>query len=110
MREFSIWNGQMVKFLRQLIRRLSDTVGCWDKFRQKEICYFLDDGERSAASQILKPSVDAVDKIFWELKETLRKLRALEKELCQDSPQGVGLSFPSIFMCIVGIHLGEKKV
>jgi hypothetical protein len=78
-----------VKFLRQLTRRLSDTVGGWDKFQRKEIWYFLD----STASASLKPSVDATDTTFSELKEILRKLQAFEKELCEDNPQGVRLLF-----------------
>jgi hypothetical protein len=88
-RGFSIWNAQMVTLLRRLIRRLSDTVGAWDKFRRKEIWYFLD----STASAYLEPSVDAVDTTFSELKDILRMLQALERELCQDNPQGVRLLF-----------------
>ena len=83
----------MVKLLRQLIRRLSDTVGGWDKFQRKEIGYFLYDEKPSTALPSLKPSVDAVDTAFLELKEILRKLQALEKELCEDNPQGVSLLF-----------------
>ena len=82
----------MVKLLRQLIGRLSDTVESWDKFRRKDIWYFLD-GNRSTTSVSLKPSVDAVDMMFSELKEILRKLQALEKELSKDNPQVVSLLF-----------------
>jgi hypothetical protein len=79
----------MVKLLRQLINCLSDTVGAWEKFQRKEIWYFIDDVDSPATSPTLKPSVNAVDDAFLDLKELLEKLRHLEKELCQDNPQGV---------------------
>ena len=86
----------MVKLLRQLISGLSDTVGAWDEFRQKEIGYFLCvDGEPPTTSSPLKPSVAAVDKAFSELKVLLRKLQDLRKEMCEDNPQGVRhISYP----------------
>ena len=86
----------MVMLLRQLINRLSDTVGAWVKFQRKEIGYFLYDGESSTAASCLKSSLDAVDNAFWDLKDLLRKLRDLERELCQDNPQGVSLSLTPI--------------
>lgn len=94
LRDFSIWSTHMVRLLRQLIGGLSDTVGAWDEFQRKEIGYFLYDGESPTASSSLKSSVAAVDKAFSALKVLLRKLRDLEKELCEDNPQGVShLSF-----------------
>jgi len=81
----------MVRLIRQLISGLSDTVGAWDEFERKEIGYFLYDGESPSTSSppSLKSSVAAVDKAFSALKVLLRKLRDLEKELCEDNPQGV---------------------
>jgi hypothetical protein len=85
----------MVRLLRQLISGLSDTVGTWGEFRRKEIEYFLCDGESPTVSSSLKSSVAAVNKAFSDLKVHLRKLRDLEKELCEDNPQGLNayLSF-----------------
>jgi len=84
-----------VKLLRQLISRLSDTVGTWDEFQRKEIEYFLYDGESEASSSSLKPSVGAIEKVFSDLKVLRRKLQDFKKELCEDNPQGVShLSFP----------------
>lgn len=79
----------MVELLRQLIGSLSETVVAWDQFQQKEIGYFLYDGESPTASPSLKSSVAAVDKAFSNLKVHLRQLQNLEKELCQNIPQGV---------------------
>ena len=81
----------MVKLLRQLISCLSEAVGAWEKFQRKDIEYFLYDGNSLKAASYLKPSLNAVDKVFWDLKGLLRKLRELERELCQDNPQGVSL-------------------
>ena len=79
----------MVRLLRQLISSLADIVGAWDKFQRKDLGYFIYDGETSSASSSLKFSVNAVDKAFWDLKDDLRKLHDLERELCKDNPQGV---------------------
>jgi hypothetical protein len=78
----------MVELLRLLRNRLSDTVAAWDEFRRGEIGYF-NDGESTAVLSPLKDSIGAVNKAFSDLKEVLRKLRDLERELCEDSPQGV---------------------
>ena len=90
-RDFSIWSSNMVRLLRQLISGLSDTVGAWGEFQRKEIGYFLIDGESPSAPSppSLRSSVAAVDKAFSFLKVLLRKLRDLEKQLCEDNPQGV---------------------
>jgi hypothetical protein len=77
----------MVALLRRLRNRLSDTVAAWDEFRGGEIGYF-NDGEYTPVSSPLKNSMGNVNKAFSDLKEILRKLRDLERELCEDSPQG----------------------
>jgi len=87
----------MVRLLRQLTGRLSDTVVAWDEFQRKEIGYFLYDGESPTASSSLKTSAAAIDKTFSDLKALLRKLQCLQKELCEDNPQGVShLSCPNL--------------
>jgi len=87
----------MVRLLRQLTGRLSDTVVAWDEFQRKEIGYFLYDGESPTASSSLKTSAAAIDKTFSDLKALLRKLQCLQKELCEDNPQGVShLSCPNM--------------
>jgi hypothetical protein len=91
--KFGIWNQQMVRLLRQLTRRLSDTVGAWEAFRRNDIDYFEYDGEPPASSFI--PSRNAVKKSFLELNAILHKLQSLRKELCEDNPQGVSRLFPS---------------
>jgi len=78
----------MVALLRLLRNRLSDTVAAWDEFRGGEIGYF-NDGESTAVVSPLENSMGAVNKAFSDLKEIFRKLRDLERELCEDSPQGV---------------------
>jgi hypothetical protein len=105
--DFSTWNREMVKLLRQLISGLSDTVGAWDEFQRKEIGYFLYDGDSPTTSSSLKPSVAAVDKAFSELSGLLRKLQDLRNELYEDNPQGVcHLSYPNLKAnCI---HLLER--
>ncbi|PMD47172.1 hypothetical protein L207DRAFT_627873 [Hyaloscypha variabilis F] len=87
-RNYSDWCTQMVALLRRLRNRLSDTVAAWDEFRGGEIGYF-NDGESTAVFSPLKNSMGDVNKAFSDLKEILRKLRDLERELCEDSPQGV---------------------
>jgi hypothetical protein len=87
----------MVKLLRQLIRRLSETISAWDEFENHEIGYFLYDGESPTTSSSLKFSLGAVNKAFSDLKDILRKLRYLERELCKDNPQGVSHPFFSKF-------------
>jgi hypothetical protein len=79
----------MVKLLRQLISRLSDTVDAWDQFQQKEIGYFGCHSEPPAASPSLKSSVAAVEKPFGKLKVLRGALQDLKKELCEENPQGV---------------------
>ena len=98
----------MVTLLRQLISDLSHTVGAWDEFRQREIGYFLYDGESPTASSLLKPSVVAIDKVFSELRVLHRKLEALKRELCEDHPQGVShLSYSKFEMGTVAICLRD---
>ena len=87
-RNYSEWCVQMVELLRLLRKRLSDTVATWDEFREGEIGYFNDD-ESTAAWSPLKDSVGTVNTAFSDLKGILRKLRDLERELGEDSPQGV---------------------
>ena len=87
-RNYSDWCSEMVELLRRLTNRLSDFVAGWDEFRRGEIGYF-NDGESTAVLSPLKDSMGAVNKAFSDLKEILRKLRDLERELCEDSPQGV---------------------
>jgi hypothetical protein len=81
------WNIQMVQLLRKLISSLSDTIGAWDEFRGRELGYFLPDN-----SPHLDCSMNVVDKAFRNMNGILSKLQKLEKELCQDSPQGVSTS------------------
>ena len=83
----------MVKLLRKLINKLGDTVEAWERFVRKDIGYFLfdDDGVPSTSS-FLKFSVNAVDNIFLELKDILRKFKHLEEELCKDNPL-LGVSY-----------------
>jgi hypothetical protein len=78
----------MVELLRRLKNRLSDAIATWDEFRGAEIGYFYD-SDSTAVLSPLKVSMGAVNKSFSDLKEILRKLRDLERELCEDSPQGV---------------------
>jgi hypothetical protein len=80
----------MVGLIRRLKNRLSDTVAAWDEFQRGEIGYF-NDGESTAVLPLMN-SIRAVNKAFSELKEILRKLQELERELCDDCPQGVGHS------------------
>ncbi|KAE9375793.1 hypothetical protein N431DRAFT_454401 [Stipitochalara longipes BDJ] len=88
-REIGVWNGEMVRLLRKLINKLGDTLDAWDRFHKKDIGYFLFDDDLSTTESILKNSVDKVDNVFLDLKDILKKLRKLEKGLCQDSPQGL---------------------
>ncbi|KAH8585450.1 hypothetical protein B0O99DRAFT_603293, partial [Bisporella sp. PMI_857] len=88
-RELCVWNSQMVNILRDLIDRLSDTVGAWDEFWRNEIGFFQDDDEPSTSSQWLKSSIAAVSKAVSTLNALLPKLKDLEKKLCKDSPQGL---------------------
>jgi hypothetical protein len=93
-REIGAWNGEMVTLLRTLIGKLEDTVEAWDRFQKKDVAYFRFDDELLTTSLLLKSSINEVDNVFLDLKDILRKLRKLEKGLCQDSPQGVStLSF-----------------
>jgi hypothetical protein len=88
-REIGTWNGEMVTLLRKLISKLGDTVEAWDRFQKKDIGYFMFDDGLPTTSSLLRFSVNEVDNVFLDLKDILRKLRKLEKGLCQDSPQGV---------------------
>jgi hypothetical protein len=91
-REFSKWNGELVKLLKRLTSRLSETVEAWEEFRcqRKEIEYFLSDaGEPPASRLSLKSSIVAIDKTFSDLRLLLAKLQRFEKELCDGNPQGV---------------------
>jgi hypothetical protein len=90
-RNYSDWCTEMVELLRRLTNRLSDFVACWDEFRGGKIGYF-NDGESTAVLSPLKDSMGAVNKAFSDLREILRKLRDLERELCEDCPQGVSHS------------------
>jgi len=83
------WNGQMVTLLRRLRGRLGDIVDAWDKFQQGEIGYFLFDEESPTVSIQLKECVIAIDAVFLEFKDILKKLERHAHWLCQDSPQGV---------------------
>jgi hypothetical protein len=94
----------MVDLLRLLIRVLSDTVAVWGTFEQTEMGYFLHGGEPGSLSA-LKPSLLAINKTFWELKDLRRKLMDLEKELYQDNPRGVSGSYPKYERRIVSIRL-----
>jgi hypothetical protein len=78
-----------LELLRQLIRRLSGAVEAWGEFQRKEIGYFLYDGESPTASPSLRPSLDAVDRVFSNFKGCLRRLQDFEKELREDHPHGV---------------------
>jgi hypothetical protein len=92
-REFGEWNREMVKLLRKLITKLEGTVEAWERFVRKDIGYFLfdNDGVPSAPS-FLECSVNAVDNIFLDLKDILRKFKHLEEELCKDNPL-LGVSY-----------------
>jgi hypothetical protein len=87
--EYQAWSIEMQRLLRRLQSCLGDTVGAWDKFTKKDIGYFLFDDECPATSSRLKCSVNAVDNVFLDLKDILRKLRHLEDEVKQENPQRV---------------------
>jgi hypothetical protein len=95
----------MVRLLRRLKSRLSDTVDAWDKFQRKEIGYFLLDDSSATSSSPLESSVSAVDDVFLDLKGFLKKLQQLENELCQDNPQGV--SSLSVFFLYLHVNSAE---
>jgi len=73
----------MLKLLMQLITGLSNTVEVWDRFKQKDMYYFLfdDDYGSLTSSSPLKSSVNSVDDCFLDLKDILKKLCRLEGEL-----------------------------
>lgn len=87
-RVFSKWSEEYVFLLRHLIKSLSPVVGEGDKFRQKDMQYFLDDIESTTRSP-LTSSIIAIDTAIWDLKVILERLKVLENELCKDNPQGV---------------------
>ena len=91
-RNYSNWCTQMVELLRCLRNRLFDIVAAWDRFRREDIGYF-NDRESTAAFSPLKNSIGAVNKAFSDLEEILRRLQNLERELFEDSPQGVSHFF-----------------
>jgi hypothetical protein len=101
-RKIGAWNGEMVTLLRKLISKLGDTIDAWDRFQRKDIGYFLFDDELSTTASLLKCSVSEVDNVFLDLKDILRKLRQLEKGLCQDNPQGV-----SDFISSLGVNTSD---
>jgi hypothetical protein len=90
----------MVTLLRLLNSRLSDTIDAWDIFQRKEIGYFLLDDTSPTTSLLLEHSVSAVEDVFLGLKTIFKKLQALESELCQDIPYGVGLLLPKYELII----------
>jgi hypothetical protein len=92
-RKLGARNGEMVTLLRKLTNKLGDTIDAWDRFQRKDIGYFLFDDELPTTAFLLKCSINAVDNVFLDLRDILRKLRQLEKGLCQDSPQGVSHLF-----------------
>jgi hypothetical protein len=80
-----MWNFEMLKMSKRVIRRMSDTIRAWEDFRfhRKEIDYFLftsgDSGVASSTS--LKSSITAIDKSFSNLSALCRRMREFEKEL-----------------------------
>ncbi|KAH7403912.1 hypothetical protein BKA64DRAFT_463174 [Cadophora sp. MPI-SDFR-AT-0126] len=80
-KNFMEWNSKMTMLLRILGKKLSDTVAAWDTFRRSGIYYFDDD------------SVTLVEAAFERLKDHLRKLRNLERELGMDNPDGLNVIF-----------------
>ncbi|KAG4429355.1 hypothetical protein IFR05_015162 [Cadophora sp. M221] len=80
------WNIYMTNILRLLGMKLSDTVAAWDSFRENEIYYFND--------YLVIP----IETAFGKLKAHLQKLRALEKELRKDNPNGLN------------VHLGLESI
>jgi hypothetical protein len=83
----SSWSAQILELLRRLITRLSDIVMAWDRFKQKDMGYFLfddDNGSRTSSSP-LKSSVNFVDHCFLDLKDILKKLCHLEDDLRKNS-------------------------
>ncbi len=95
--------GETVTLLRRLIGCLWNTVNAWDRFQRKDIGYFLFDDGLPTNSSFLKDSVNVVDNIFLDLKDILKKLQQMERDLCQDSPQGVSNIFlywpPNVALC-----------
>ena len=71
----------MLELLSLLIRKISETIHAWDQFQEREIGYFLNDGDSEASSAGPKVSVATVDRTFLELGGILRRLKELEKEL-----------------------------
>jgi hypothetical protein len=76
-------------FLRKLITLLGDTVEAWIRFQRRDILYFLFDDGLPTNSLLLKDSVHAVENVFLDLNDILRKLRGLERGLCEDISHGV---------------------
>jgi hypothetical protein len=102
-RDISNWNGQIITLLVRLTSRLSDTVRAWDRFKEKDMYYFLFDEDNGSltSSSSLKSSVNSVDDCFLDLKDILKKLCHLEMELLKYNPQGVShLSCPKLMRSI----------
>jgi hypothetical protein len=97
--EISVRNSQMVSFLRQLKGRLSETIDAWDRFKRKDLGYFIIQDDSQTSLSALKSSIDVVDDSFLDLKCILKRIKQHEDELCQDNPQGV-----SQLSLIVRIH------
>jgi hypothetical protein len=100
-RDFSNWNRELLTLLRQFTSTLTETARAWDRFKRTEIWYFLDNDSPTASS--LKDWIDSIDKTFSDLNDYLWKLQVLEKELFEDSPQGV--SHPTRAEFESGLHL-----
>jgi hypothetical protein len=102
-RELACYVREMVPLLRLLINGLGDTVNAWDRFEHKDIGYFLFDDGLPTNSKFLKCSVNAVDDVFLDLKDVLKKLQQMECGLRQDSPQVVSNIFlywpPNVALC-----------
>jgi len=87
----------MVTLSRRLRSRLCVAIDAWDRFQQKDVCYFRSNRDSEPIGDSLSPldsSIDVIDDYFLDLKGILKKLRSLEDELCQDNPQGVSLLLP----------------
>lgn len=83
-RDFILWNHQMISLLRQLMIGLLDTVEVWDQFTEKEIGFFLCQSDPPNA---LASPLGAIEKSFQEMKRLHNKLQNLRKELREENPQ-----------------------
>jgi hypothetical protein len=80
----------MISLLLQLIPGLSDTVEVWDQFVEKEIEYFSCQGDPPNA---LVSPIEAIDKVFREMKLLHKRLEKLRKEIREENLQGVSSLF-----------------